>query len=396
MAVEILNSNKNTNLDVFYDFGKKEDLKITSPTHYQFNEKTLSKFRLLDKTFVPKNIFITEKIHKANRLNQECELILETLHGESFKMFICIGLRFQTTIENDEWIFPLRSANLEQVVSQCKTNYMYQTKSGNLVCVCKKSLYVNGVKPSFSVTPKDAYKDIIDNDSYDVLSLITTAGDSHTKKVQSKASNVVFKKMLYDTFENEDETKAEGFIGGNYMECELLHEDATDISQVYKDVAVVPLQTNAYERGIASFSHFLHFFLVTVGAGFGYPVLVNALLPDNPNPNIRSILGYITFFLFFIFGFLLIVIGLSMPDYRKPTDNDRKIVSSSTKVDGMVMAVVGFYFMLIHCSSALGMFGFKKFALLDFVKHFGDPKIDNALNLSYMSFFDVMESYKIS
>ena len=111
----------------------------------QFHFERIIKFKTKNrisvyKIFIPQNIYVTQKIHKVGTLDSDCELILESEFEAKQKLFMCIGLRFQTVIENNEWVFPLKTANLEDMVSQCRTNYIYQTKSGNFVCVCKKSL----------------------------------------------------------------------------------------------------------------------------------------------------------------------------------------------------------------------------------------------------------------
>ena len=388
MAVEIVNNGKKTHLDVFYHFVQKEELKMTSPTHYGFDRDTGAKIRFLDKVFIPQNIYVTQKIHKAGTLDSDCELILESEFEAKQKLFMCIGLRFQTVIENNEWVFPLKTANLEDIVSQCRKNYVYQTKSGNFVCVCTKSLLVNGVKPAMSVSPKDAYKDIIDGDSYDVLSLVMTGGDNHMKKVESKSSNVVFKKMLFDMTLDTDSKQVsnddvkEGFqttMDNSYMECKLLKEDTDDMNEVYEDVAVVPLKTNVYERGIVTFSHFLHFFLVTVGGGIGFPMFFATIINNAKQlqGNLRWPVGIGSFIIFFLGGLIIMSIGLALPKSSRAHNN-------KDKTKGAELAVVGFYFMLLHISFVIGMVAFKKLVFQNFNTIFPKP-------LSGISFFDVLD-----
>lgn len=393
MAVEIVNNGKKTHLDVFYHFVQKEELKMTSPTHYGFDRDTGAKIRFLDKVFIPQNIYVTQKIHKAGTLDSDCELILESEFEAKQKLFMCIGLRFQTVIENNEWVFPLKTANLEDIVSQCRKNYVYQTKSGNFVCVCTKSLLVNGVKPAMSVSPKDAYKDIIDGDSYDVLSLVMTGGDNHMKKVESKSSNVVFKKMLFDMTLDTDSKQVsnddvkEGFntaMDNSYMECKLLKEDTDDMHDVYEDVAVVPLKTNVYERGIVTFSHFVHFCMMTIVAGIGFPLLFSILFKNGIGENMKT---FLNFFLsiFILIGVVFIGVGLGI---GSPKENNTKKKATAT-----AFAIIGFYLLIMSFSFALGMYAFKKLnnEIFKFNNNGTDVVMFNIDNLSWRSLFNILD-----
>lgn len=386
MAVEIKHNGKKNKLDLFYHLVKDEDLKMSTPTHYHFPSETDSLIKFSKKEYVPKNIFIAPKLHLADTIQSELELVLEAVNNEkNTKIFLCIGLNFVTDMKNKEWVFPLKTPSLEHLFSQCLKNHVYQTKSKNIVIVCSKSISVNGVKPKMTMSSKTAYKDIIDNDSYNVLSLVETSKDNGVKEVPTKSSNVRFEKMLFHKKSVEEQSIEEGFKSGTYMECKLLQEDATDHNQVYEDVAVVPLSTNTYERGMVTFSHFLHFFLVTFGAGVGFPHLFLNLFSsgdfkDNAgNTNFfRTIIGYSSFILFFLVGLIMLLIGLLDPRYKQLKQNEQEIKQ------GSVLATVGFYFILIHCSFALGMFAMKKFEYSDFKTMFRNDNLNG-------SFFDIMD-----
>jgi hypothetical protein len=394
MAVEIKKNGNKDHLDVFYHLVKDEELDMSTPTQYGFSSDTKSRLKFLDKIYIPKKIYIVPKIHESKSLNSESELILETLHNDKNKLFICIGLRFQLDSNNQEWIFPLKTPNLETLVSKCSRNYIYKTKNNNHVCVCTKSIIVNGMKPNMTISSKSAYKDIIDSDSFDMLSLVTSASSNKAKIVESKTENVQFKTMLF-FHEEEDKNDSmiidptpsntkEGFTTDSYMECKLLEDDGND---AYEDVAVVPLQTNTYERGLVTFSHFLHFFLVTFGAGLGFPNLFLSLFnasdfkTNGEFNTLRTIIGYSSFIIFFLVGLVIMLVGLLDPRYKKLTYNDEKIKQ------GSVLATIGFYLILIHCSFALGMFTFKKFAYGDFAEMFDGTRLQT-------SFFDILSGIR--
>lgn len=389
MAVEIKQNGKKKKLDLFYHLVKDEDLKMSTPTHYHFSSETDSLIKFSNKDYIPKTIYIAPKLHLADTIQSELELVLEAVHHEKTKIFLCIGINFVTDMENEEWVFPLKTSSLEHLFSQCTKNHVYQTKSKNIVIVCSKSISVNGVKPKMAISSKTAYKDIIDNDSYNLLSLVETSKDNGVKEVQAKSSDVHFEKLLFQTPKEKSLEKTidieEGFKSGTYMECKLLKEDATDHDQVYEDVAVVPLATNTYERGMVTFSHFLHFFLVTFGAGVGFPHLFMNLFSlgdfkdSAGNTNFfRTIVGYSSFIIFFLVGLIMLLIGLLDPRYKQLKQNNEEIKQ------GSLLATVGFYFILIHCSFALGMFAMKKFEYSNFKTMFRNDNLNG-------SFFDIMD-----
>lgn len=389
MAVEIIRTGKNTNIDILYQFSKDEPLDMISPLRYTFSHDTESRIEFMEKTFIPMSVDIVPKIHKTNDLDQECEMIVETLYKDNKRLFICIGLKFEIDLQNTEWIFPLKSANLETIVSKCGTNHLYQTKGGNYVCVCAKSLVVNGVKPPMTTTAKEAYKEIIDSDSFDVLSLIHSVADSAIKKVESKTSNVIFKKKL---FRLKKDTK-EGFLSnenGNeddtYMECKLLEEDATDKNEVYEDVAVVPLKTNTYERSISMFTHLLHFFLIICGGFFIMPFLFVTLFDKNtfsngPTPNtFGTIIRYLSTIVFFVGGLTLMITGLSKSKYDTSKNLNYDDMSSD-----MFATIMGLYFIIFHFCFSLGMFFWK---MIEFDKFGG---MFTKQNLGIRSCFDILD-----
>ena len=99
MAVEIKKNGNKDHLDVFYHLVKDEELDMSTPTQYGFSSDTKSRLKFLDKIYIPKKIYIVPKIHESKSLNSESELILETLHNDKNKLFICNNRSF-ITIKN--------------------------------------------------------------------------------------------------------------------------------------------------------------------------------------------------------------------------------------------------------------------------------------------------------
>jgi hypothetical protein len=316
-------------------------------------------------------------------------MVLEASYQDTKRLFICIGLKFETDLQNTEWIFPLKSASLESMVSKCQKNHLYQTKGGNHVCVCTRSLLVNGVRPPMTTTPKGFYGDIIDTDSFDVLSLLHSSADSGIKKVESKTTNLVFKKKLFGL--NEDNLQ-EGFItnkGGKeddtYMECKLLEEDATDTNEVYEDVAIVPLKTNTYERSISMFTHLLHFSLIIFGGFIIMPFLFITLFNKdsfltNGSQNLLSmVVRYFSTVVFFVGGLIMMVTGLSQNKYDTSKNLNYDKMSS-----GMLTTIIGLYFVVFHLCFSIGMFAWK---MIEFDKF---KTMFNKDELGIASAFDIL------
>ena len=427
MAVEIVNSGNKEYLEVLYHF---DDEKLTpfSPTLFHFAQSTTSNMLFLDEKYTATKIHLTKKLHEKTTNNRLFDMVIECQGIEQLtkKMFICIGLEFN----RPGGTFIIQSPDFGSVFSQFKPTVLYQTKTGNFVVVTNYTLLSENEAPTQTISAKAAYKEIIEPDSFHELSTVNVAKPS-LQKVLAKTSNVVFKAFLKE--ERERETKKEGFktrtarelrrdkrkrrerrraekaaaaaaaaaadsanpsgtgLGGSYMDCKLLKENS---NEAYEDVAVVPLKTNVYERGMVTFSHFLHFFLVSVGAGLGFPnLLVTAFTLDNfkdqetgGRNGTGNFVGMFSFFLFFVLGLILMIVGLAAPKYKRKKTNDKGIK------DGSVLATVGFYFVLIHCSFALGMFTFKKFETLTYDNKFY-AMFDNS-HLTKGSFFDILEGLR--
>ena len=385
MTVEILRTGSNQYLEVLYSFDNNEKLNLISNTLYSFDSQTKSVVTYENKDYVPKQLYIVKTLHSLSNKNVLHEMVLECEFNNANtpkKLYFCIGLKF-TLDEESDIIFPLNDFDFEATVKKCGKSCMYKTKSQNTVFVCSNVLMVKGNPPTINTSSKSSYKEIIDYDNYDVLSSVVTLSDTKSKKIEPITKNVEFKKKLFETpIPNFTE---EGFTDQSYMECELLKEDES--GDVYEDVAVVPLKTNAYERGLITFSHFLHFFLVFVVGGIVFPNILISLAVLNNNfigtPGFIKFTGIFSFVAFFLGGLIIMIVGLSSKKVQK---NNEYI--GTKKKDLSVMAVVGFYFMLLHLSFAYGMYSFKKFEYGKFKDFF------NKENLSFVSFFYILEGYK--
>jgi hypothetical protein len=379
MAVQIIHNGNTTPLDVLYQFDKDETLQPSSPQHYAFDKNTSARIQLMDTVYSPQKLHLVPKLHHAPSLAHTCELVMECAHQESERLFVCIGLIFD---ENEDPFAP----DVERLFSSCSPNHLYLTKSGNRVLVCSKPVKVQGKCPPLKGTAKDAYKEIIDSDSYDVLSLISVSTDHQMKKVESKTSRAVYKPMLFAPPTQEGFHTAEE---DNYMECKLM-EPTEDEER--EELAVVPLHTSTYERGMVTFTHFLHFFLVTVGAGIGLPLLFvsifqrdNLIAADGGRTLLSWFLSYGSLVVFFLLGLIIMIVGLAIQ--KKAMSNMHKKTKPG-EVNASVMAMSGFYLILVHCSFALGMFAFKKFEHESFVNMFSKENLAT-------SFYDVLSGLQI-
>jgi hypothetical protein len=387
MAVEIINTGNKEYLEVLYRF---DDEKLELFDHqlvYTYPKTTSSKIQFLGNDYIPTNIHITPKMHgPVPLLGNMFELVMECYHGAK-KLLFCIGVEFNN---KHEVYVDLEEPDFDRIFSKCKPPVLYQTKSGNFVFVTKTIISVAGTVPKLS-SSSTCYKEIIENDSFDSSSAVDLM--PRLVKVESKTSNVGLVKIT------EIE---EGFVSGrdgSYMECKLLQDDG---KQVYEEVAIVPLKTNTYERGMVTFSHFLHFFLVSVGAGVGFPNLLVTVFEHKDftegetGKKTRMFVGYGSFVMFFVVGLIMMLIGLADPKYKSRKNNKSAIKN------GSVIATVGFYFLLIHCAFALGMVAFKKFRSEKFLQLFGwsqaiptnnEDRISQTDGIG--SFFDILHGMKL-
>lgn len=402
MAVEIVRSGNKEYLEVLYHF---DDEKLTpfQPALFHFAESTTSNILFLEEKYTAIKIHITKKLHEESMNNRAFDMVIECQGLEQLtkKLFFCIGMEFN----HSEGTFLMQSPDFNTVFSQLKSTDLYQTKTGNFVFVCNNyTLFSAEDAPTITMSAKVAYKEIIEPDSFNELSTVKVAKPT-VQKVETKTSHVVFKPLvlkegfLTDRKEGFLAETKEGFLTGtgSYMECKLLQENATDRNTVYEDVAVVPLKTNSYERGMVTFSHFLHFFLVSFGAGLGFPNLLVTVFTledfiDEKTKttfnSLRTIVGFFSLIIFFLTGLILMIIGLAAPEYRRKKKNHIGIK------DGSVIATVGFYFILIHCSFALGMFTFKKFETLNNGENNKFFAMFDNKGLGATSFFDILDGIK--
>jgi len=383
MAVEIVNSGNKECLEVLYHFNE-EKLTLFNQTLFNFDESTASNIIFLEERYSAIKVHITKKLHEKSPNNRTFDMVIEFQGTEELtkKLFVCIGLEFNRS----GGTFDMNSTDFDSVFSNFNSTVLYQTKTGNFVFVSNYTLLSAGDAPIVTMSAKASYKEIIEPDSFNVLSTVEVAKPS-LQKVETKTSYVVFKPLPVDS------KVKEGFLtgDGSYMECKLLKEDATDRNTVFEDVAVVPLKTNTYERGMVTFSHFLHFFLVSFGAGVGFPTfLVTVFKLENfeteEGLGLRRVFGYASFIAFFLVGLIIMIIGLSDPKYTSKKWNNVPII------EGSVMATVGFYLILVHCSFALGMFTFKNFGRADTDNKF--TKMFNVNNVGIISFCDILDGIR--
>ena len=92
--------------------------------------------------------------------------------------------------------------------------------------------------------------------------------------------------------------------------------------------------------------------------------------------------AYFSLVCFFLVGIIIMVVGLADPKFTKTQNNHNHIEQVS------LLATVGFYFILMHCSFALGMFTFKKFGSLLSDKRFDEMFENQHLDGSFYNLLD--------
>ena len=185
---------------------------------------------------------------------------------------------------------------------------------------------------------------------------------------------------------SNDDVK-EGFntaMDNSYMECKLLKEDTDDMHDVYEDVAVVPLKTNVYERGIVTFSHFVHFCMMTIVAGIGFPLLFSMFFKNGIGNIMKNILNFFLI-IFILIGVVFIGVGLGI---GSPKENNTK-----KEATGTAFAITGFYLLIMSFSFALGMYAFKKLnnEIFKFNNNGTDVVMFHINHLSWRSLFNILD-----
>ena len=245
--------------------------------------------------------------------------------------------------------------------------------------------HVNGYGNTISniTNKKGIYKDIFEKNNFTNIKEVFTVNDSKKPVlVHFPGKNIKISKH----------EKVEGFTGkvdksGTYMECEMLKDDGTG---AYDDTVIVPLKTSVYEKGLSMFSHLLHYAFITVVAGYVFPMLTITIIEPEDyinNKILRYVVGYISILVFFTIGLVIMLYGLLSPNF-KPNESKTEKENEKGLESSQMYAMIGFYFMLIHCSFALGMYGMKMLKVNEIFREFFDTD-----ELKY-SFFNVLSGLK--
>lgn len=396
MAVFLKDNKIFKNIDVSVTFDP--DSAIVEPSEaisfFSFSSGSNSAVSLLNNTYNLDRIHVTHPLHKfENNKEVQFELVLECIcKMNNHKLFICRGIQIEPT---KKAYFPLTNETIKDIFcsNDDSDNMIYKSKN-NFVMYRPGVLQMSSRLNKFTdgKSPCDAYREIFDD--FICANTVEIPSDRKTQISASKMNRF-----------GDTRRVSEGFLTGDgtYMECKLLKEDAKDSSETYEDVAIVPLSTNVYERGMVGFSYFLNFFIVTVGAGLGFPNLIVTLFNKQsfydtdedgtsvPN-SLRTIIGYFSFVLFFILGFILVIVGLTDPRFKGAKANYEPL-------PGSTLFLVGFHLILVHCSFALGMWTFKRFGKTlssDFETMFTRPNDSSgaAISPGWAHFFDVLSDLK--
>jgi len=111
----------------------------------------------------------------------------------------------------------------------------------------------------------------------------------------------------------------------------------------------------------------------------------NLIAADGGRTLLSWFLSYGSLVVFFLLGLIIMIVGLAIQ--KKEMSNMHKKTKPG-EVNASVMAMSGFYLILVHCSFALGMFAFKKFEHESFVNMFSKENLTT-------SFYDVLSGLQI-
>jgi len=396
MSVLIKNDkvSKTNNLEYFISYNDLHNLEHTSSTQIKINPKTTSYLKRKQNNqvtlFKPTSMFISSKIHDCSKTSDHThELIVEHKSDNDEKCFVSKRLKVLSSSEPQK---QFDDSYLK--IDLPKKSKQFSESQGNIFT---KHPIFNLFSPTTNTT---LYKT---HDNTDVLLLnnVQEIQDVPINNATQNAYNHIFNN--FNTHENKKPlvmqamftqvpirkiTEQEGFSSidqtGTYMECEMLKDDG---NSAYEDTAIIPLKTNTYERGLVTFSIFLHYFLITIGAGFCLPLAFISTFKREHFLEyewLKSVMSYFSLVIFFVIGISLILYGILHPDYRAQYDNQVNMATGAT------IASIGFYLVLIHCSFSLGMFSFKKLQIdQKFIDMF-DSQSDDLRN----SFFDTMSGYR--
>ena len=380
-AVEFINNPaKNENLEMKCIFEKDVPSKMLKDK-ILFDNNVESKVMFNGNDCQLKKIHLAPSLHKIKPIHSH-ELIYHFTNNNDNNVFMVS--RMNVDKNNDlEKIY--NNISLKELFENFKSNYYYNTKNDDLVVLTKN---VNGYGNTISntVNKKRVYTDIFDRNNFTNIKEVFTVNDS--KKpflVHFPGKNIKISK----------DDNVEGFTtgkvdkSGTYMECEMLKDDGTG---AYDDTAIVPLKTSVYEKGLSMFSHLLHYAFITVVAGYVFPMLVVTIIEPEDyinNKILRYVVGYISILLFFTVGLFIMLYGLLSPNF-KPDESKTEKENEKGLETSQMYAMIGFYFMLIHCSFALGMYGMKMLKVNEMFTEFFDADSEE---LKY-SFFNILSGLK--
>lgn len=321
-AIELKHTSSNdNNKKSFLHHYEKEELTKYTESSYGFKKETPSVVEFGKQTYKPVRIHLTKPLFKLNRNHYSHEMIVEhEVYNEKSKMlklFVCIPL-----IEGTGNItFPLEKEIQLDNIFENKENVSYQTKTKNYVLVFTKPVEVSGNLPSIRAPSKTSYKEIIEPDSFDVMSSIITLSDNQTPQLSILGKNHSIEKKLMQITEGFAVDRPREKTGA-YMDCELLEENEDD--GVYKDYAVIPLNATSANESLSILLMFLIFICVIIGG-----VIVGAFLNFESVKKTFTKIG-IAFIIgaFFLASLLCIICGFAV---------NKTIVTSS----GMFLLIAG-------------------------------------------------------
>jgi len=294
---------------------ENENLIKMTDTLFGIPDETQSSVLLMDEQYIPNRIHLTTMLHAGQH---NYELIVEHI-GKSESLFICFALKkINKGFRAHDLTFPLLESPLKSIMNHVSDCLYYKTSTNNHVFFCTQIITVGEDFPTVLDNPKKKYKEIFEPNLFERNQNIMTQSDKRTRTVETLLFTEGFKgrkkkprflrrknSKKRNTAASENETNLYGSAKWKgvdikshtgkvfknkqtttdttvaYMECDMIGDDGDGNNISMSEYALTPLSTNTYERGMASFVHFLHAILIFAFGGVILPIIQTDMRPSS-------------------------------------------------------------------------------------------------------------------
>ena len=296
----------------------QEESLVKRANHLYNVSNAKSKTEINDEIYNLTQIYITPPIHEGKH---DYEMVC-VYSGHKRALFTFFLKKDTTPVLT----IPFEHIDLAILDSYIHTNFHYNNDSREHIFVCTTPIPINDSSIEIHGNPSRLYKQIYEPTIFSQLSFLFTQKDS-VKKIVILHENITIKRGNIEKIQ-------EGF-SDTYMQCELVEDDGngnlTDISEY----AITPLNASMYQRGMVTFTTFLHLMLCIVAGGIVIPsLLCGPFIHATPIDWSFHLFGSILHAAFFLVAIVCMAVGL---------DNKQSAV-----------ATVGFYFSVVVVSNIIG------------------------------------------